>query len=166
MLTPISIRDTRAEQPLATPGRFDDHIIAKAIALLEQRIYATGPTLENPQAARDYLRLQLMQEPHEVFAAVFLTTRHQVIACEYLFRGTVDEADIHPRVVVQRALVHNAAALIVAHQHPSGSTEPSAGDRAVTSRLRMALDLIDVRLLDHVIIGRGTPFSFADRGLL
>lgn len=166
MLTPIAIRDDTAERPTATSGRFDDRIIAKAIALLEQRLYATGPTVTGPEAARDYLRLQLMQEPSEVFAVVFLTTQHQVIACETLFRGTVDAADIHPRVIVQRALFHNAAALLVAHQHPSGSTTPSAADRAITSRLRMALDLIEVRLLDHLVIGRGEPYSFAYHGML
>ncbi|THF65015.1 DNA repair protein RadC [Pseudothauera nasutitermitis] len=166
MLTPIAIRDNTAERPIATSSRSDDRIIAKAIALLEQRLYAAGPALTGPEAARDYLRLQLMQEPSEVFAAVFLTTQHQVIACEILFRGSIDTADIHPRVVVQRALLHNAAALLVAHQHPSGSTTPSAADRALTSRLRMALDLIDVRLLDHLVIGKGEPYSFAYHRLL
>lgn len=166
MLTPTPIRDNTAARPAATSSRSDDRIITKAIALLEQRLYASGPALSDPTAARDYLRLQLMQEPNEVFAVVFLTTQHQVIACETLFRGTVDAADIHPRVVVQRALLLNAAALLVAHQHPSGSTKPSAADRALTSRLRMALDLIDVRLLDHLVIGKGEPYSFARHGLL
>ncbi|RMX06776.1 DNA repair protein RadC [Corticibacter populi] len=166
MLTPIPIRDNTAEPSAATSSRSDDRIIAKAIALLEQRLYATGPIVTTPQAARDYLRLQLMQEPSEVFAVVFLTTQHQVIACETLFRGSVDTTEIHPRVIVQRALLHNAAALIVSHQHPSGNTTPSAADRALTSRLRMALDLIDVRLLDHLVIGKGEPYSFAYHGLL
>ncbi|PND29785.1 DNA repair protein RadC [Achromobacter pulmonis] len=141
-------------------------VVRQAISLLEKRLYPSGPSLSTPEAAHDYLQLQLMKEPSEVFAVVFLTTQHQVIACEILFRGTIDGVDVHPRVVAQRALVHNAAAILVAHQHPSGKTVPSAADRAVTRRLRTALDLIDVRLLDHLVIGKGAPYSFAYHGLI
>ncbi|MCD9007481.1 Mov34/MPN/PAD-1 family protein [Luteimonas sp. XNQY3] len=143
-----------------------DAIIAQALALLEQRIFATGPKISGLKAVADYLRLQLIHEPSEVFAAVFLTTRHQVIAIETLFRGTIDSSEVHPRVVVQRAMAHNAAAVIVAHQHPSGHAQPSAADLILTKDLRCALQMLDVRLLDHFVIGKGTPFSLAKRGLL
>ncbi|CCG36501.1 protein YkfG [Xanthomonas citri pv. mangiferaeindicae LMG 941] len=149
-----------------SPTVDDDRIIEQAIAILERRIFATGPRLTGLEGAREYLRLKLLQEPNEVFVAVFLTTRHRVIACEALFRGTIDGAEVHPRVVVQRALALNAAALIVSHQHPSGDTTPSAADRAITNRLKDALSLVDIRLLDHFIIGKGTPYSFAASGLL
>ncbi|MAH32555.1 MAG: DNA repair protein RadC, partial [Marinobacter sp.] len=95
-----------------------------------------------------------------------LDTRHKVLAYEPLFRGTIDGASVYPRVVVQRALAANAAAVIFAHQHPSGNSEPSAADRAITRRLKDALDLIDIRVLDHFIIGEGRPYSFAENGLL
>ncbi|MFT3803454.1 MAG: DNA repair protein RadC [Burkholderiaceae bacterium] len=167
MLSSLIVRDAIGESSSATTNsEHDNWIIAQAFALLEHRLYASGPTLSAPEAARDYLRLHLMQEPSEVFAAIFLTTQHQVIACEVLFRGTVDQTKVHPRVIVQRALVHNAAALIVAHQHPSGNTSPSDADRAITARLRTALDLIEVRLLDHLVIGKGDPYSFAYHGLI
>src|SRR5690606_13373899 len=97
-------------------------------------------------------------------AALFLDTRHRALAFEELFRGTVDGAEVHPREVVRRALAHNAAALIVGHNHPSGSAEPSAADRAVTARLKQSLALVDVRLLDHFVIGDGAPVSLAARG--
>jgi DNA repair protein RadC len=103
---------------------------------------------------------------HEVFAAIYLTKRHQVIACEELFRGTLDGASVHPRIVVKEALRHNAAALIISHNHPSGQVEPSQADEFITQRLKAALDLIDVRLLDHVITACGASLSFAERGLL
>ena len=103
---------------------------------------------------------------NEVFAAVFLDNRHRVIAFEELFHGTVDGASVHPRVVARRALVHNAAALIACHNHPSGVAEPSRADRAITARLRDALALVDVRLLDHFVVGDGEVVSFAERGWL
>ena len=133
---------------------------------MESRVFKAGPALCGPAAARDYLRLKLAAEPHEVFAVVFLDSQHHVLACESLFRGTVDATPVYPRVIVQRALALNAAALILAHQHPSGNTEPSAADRAVTERVRSALTTVDIRVLDHFVIGKGTPYSFAENGLL
>lgn len=123
-----------------------------------------GDALSDPTAAGRYFAQRLRPHPHEVFAALFLDTRHRAIAFEELFRGTVDGAEVHPREVVRRALAHNAAALIVGHNHPSGINEPSAADRAVTSRLKQALALVDVRLLDHFIVGDGPPLSLAARG--
>ncbi|MBY2956609.1 MULTISPECIES: RadC family protein [Gammaproteobacteria] len=144
----------------------EDRIIQQAIALLEQRIFRAGNALKKPNDACDFLRLMLVGEPNEIFAALFLDTRHQVLAYEPLFRGTIDQTSVYPRVVVQRALAANAAAVIFAHQHPSGNSEPSAADRMITRRLRDALDLIDIRVLDHFIIGQGEPYSFAESGLL
>jgi DNA repair protein RadC len=109
--------------------------------------------------------LQLRDRPYEVFACLFLDTRHRVIAFEELFRGTIDGASVHPRELVRRALEHNAAAVILAHNHPSGVAEPSAADRQITTRLKDALALVDVRVLDHCVVG-DEIVSFAERGLL
>ena len=112
------------------------------------------------------MKSMLRDQPHEVFACLFLDTRHRVIAFEELFHGTIDGATVYPRVVAERALTHGAAALIVAHNHPSGISEPSLADQAITRRLKHALALLDIRLLDHFVIGDGTPVSMAARGLL
>jgi len=125
-----------------------------------------GEALTDPHSAGRYFAQRLRGYPHEVFAALFLDTRHRALAFEELFRGTIDGAEVHPREVVRRALAHNAAALIVGHNHPSGSAEPSAADRAVTAQLKQALALVDVRLLDHFVIGDGPPASMAARGWL
>jgi len=122
--------------------------------------------LENPVATRRYLTSRLRHHPHEVFACLFLDNRHRVIVFEELFRGTVDGASVHPREVVRRALHHNAAAVILAHNHPSGVAEPSRADIRITRRLVEALALVDVRILDHVVIGEGDGVSFAERGLI
>jgi DNA repair protein RadC len=123
-----------------------------------------GDALTDPQAAARYFSQRLRGLPHEVFAALFLDTRHRAIAFEELFRGTIDGAEVHPREVVRRALAHNATALIVGHNHPSGNGEPSAADRAITARLKQALALVEIRLLDHFIVGDGAPVSLAARG--
>ncbi|NQD95908.1 DNA repair protein RadC [Pseudomonas sp. CrR25] len=166
MLTSLARLNSQTEFCPSSVLEYENRIIAQAIGLLERRLFADGPQLSAPEVTSDYLRLKLMPEPSEVFVAVFLSSKHQVIACETLFRGTIDAAQVHPRVVVQRALAHNAAALIVAHQHPSGCSEPSPSDERLTHRLKSALDCVDVRLLDHFIIGKGQPFSFAANALL
>ena len=120
---------------------------------------------DSKDALRDEVPL-MRGLPHEVFACLFLDTRHRVIAFEELFRGTLDGAEVHPREVVQRCLAHHAAAVILGHNHPSGCTEPSAADRAVTARLRQALGLVEVRLLDHFIVGDGPACSMARLGAL
>lgn len=122
--------------------------------------------LTHPAACADYLRARIGGYPYEVFACVFLDNRHRVIACEELFRGTIDGASVHPREVVRRCLTHNAAAVIFAHNHPSGVAEPSQADRDITRHLQQALKLIEVRVLDHFVIGGGTPLSLAERGWL
>lgn len=122
--------------------------------------------LANPAACADYLRARIGAYPYEVFACVFLDNRHRILGFEELFRGTIDGASVHPREVVRRCLAHNAAAVILAHNHPSGVAEPSQADRAITAELKRALETIQVRVLDHFIVGAGAPTSFAARGLL
>ncbi|EUB83739.1 RadC family protein [Pseudomonas sp. GM30] len=120
--------------------------------------------LENPKAVRDYLKSMLRHEPHEVFGCLFLDSKHQVLTFEALFRGSIDNTSVHPREVVKRSLANNAAAVILCHNHPSGNSDPSQADRQLTKRLQKALDLIDVRVLDHFIIGDGEPLSMAECG--
>jgi DNA repair protein RadC len=125
-----------------------------------------GSVLSSPQAVRDYLRLKLQDRPHEVFVAVFLDAQNRVLAVEELFRGTLTQTSVYPREVVKRALHHNAAALIFAHNHPSGIAEPSRSDESLTQALKQALSLVDVKVLDHFVVGAGAAMSFAERGLL
>ena len=132
---------------------------------MEARLRRDG-ALTAPNLTRRYLEARLRGRRNEVFVAVFLDSRHRPIAYETLFNGTVDGATVHPRVVVRRALMHNAAALVVAHGHPSGVAEPSFADRAITKRLAEALALVDIRLIDHFVVGDGESVSFAERGLL
>ena len=120
--------------------------------------------LESPQAVRDYLKSLLRHELHEVFGCLFMDSKHRMLSFEVLFRGSIDSASVYPRQVVKRALAHNAAAVIFCHNHPSGVTEPSQADRTLTKRLSDALDLIEVRVLDHFIVGDGQPLSMVERG--
>lgn len=122
--------------------------------------------LKHPNDVRDYLRARLRDLPYESFVALLLDTQHRVIACEELARGTLDGATVYPREVVKIALKHGAAAVIFAHNHPSGVTEASAADRALTIKLKTALSTVDIRVLDHFIIGEAAPLSFAERGWL
>lgn len=146
---------------------------AQLQAVLEMARRSLGETLQelpvinSPGAVRDYLRLYIGQLAHEVFIALWLDARHQLIACEELARGTLSQTSVYPREVVKRALAHNAAAVIFAHNHPSGANTPSAADEALTHALRDALSLIDIRTLDHFIVAGNTPpLSLAERGLL
>lgn len=125
-----------------------------------------GEVIDSPERTAAYLSARLRDYPHEVFSALFLDNRHRIIAYEELFRGTIDGASVHPREVVRRALAHNAAATIFSHNHPSGIAEPSQADQHITGRLREALALIDVRVLDHIVIGDGEHCSMAQRGLI
>jgi DNA repair protein RadC len=125
-----------------------------------------GPLLGSPRAARDYLIARLRDLPHEVFCCLFLDSRHRLTSCEELFRGTIDGASVHPREVVKQALARNATAVILAHNHPSGIAEPSQADEITTTRLRDALALVEIRLLDHLIIGDGQCTSLAEKGLI
>jgi len=141
-----------------------------AVVELGRRYLAERLTRDNaltsPDQAQDYLRHWLQDRAAESFCCLFLDTRHRVVRAEELFRGTIDGATVHPREVVKRALTHNAAAVIVAHNHPSGVAEPSRADEVLTRRLREALALVDIRLLDHIVVGDGAVVSLAARGLL
>lgn len=125
-----------------------------------------GESLTSPRLTARFLSARLRGHAHEVFACLFLDNRHRVIRFEEMFRGTIDGASVHPREVVKRALSLNAAAVILAHNHPSGVSEPSGADRHLTRRLQDALALVDVRVLDHFVVGDGAPLSFAELGLL
>ena len=120
--------------------------------------------LESPQAVRDYLKSLLRHEHHEVLGCLFMDSKHRMLAFEVLFRGSIDSASVYPRQVVKRALAYNAAAVIFCHNHPSGVPEPSEADRTLTQRLTEALDLIEVRVLDHFIVGDGEPLSMVEHG--
>jgi DNA repair protein RadC len=125
-----------------------------------------GDALTSPEITRFYLSAQLRGYSYEVFACLFLDNQHRVIQLDELFRGTIDGASVYPREVAKQALRHNAAAVIFAHNHPSGISEPSQADKHITEKLKQALALFDIRVLDHFIIGDGQPYSFAEHGLL
>lgn len=149
----------------ATYSRTVHPIVAEALALLAQE-FSPGHAITSPSDLRDYLRLQLADRPHEVFAVVFVDAQHHVIATEEMFRGTLTQTSVYPREVVKAALTHNAAAVVLCHNHPSGSLEPSRADELLTATLKSALALVDVRVLDHFIVTRAGSISFAERGLL
>jgi DNA repair protein RadC len=140
-------------------------VIQRASALIAQRFRAGAPVIDSPARTREFLQHQVGSLDHEVFGILLLDNRHRLIRCEILFRGTIDGASVFPREVVREVLSANAAAVILFHNHPSGISEPSRADELVTSRLREALQLIDVRVLDHIIVGESIC-SFAERGLL
>jgi DNA repair protein RadC len=142
-----------------------DEIIAAARDLMSSRV-RRGTSLSSPKATRDYLTLKLGTLEREVFAVLFLDKRHRLISYQEMFQGTIDGASVHPREVVKEALKQNAAAVILAHPHPSGVAEPSQADEFITTRLKEALGLVDIRILDHVIVAGGDTVSFAERGLL
>jgi DNA repair protein RadC len=140
-----------------------------AMALLERQameVLDTSPVLSCTASVRRYLRCRLARLPREVFGCLFLDSRHHLIAYEALFMGTVDRASVHPREILRRALELNAAALILAHNHPSGVAEPSSSDVVLTRDVADLLARVDVRVLDHLVVGRGSEVSFAERGLL
>jgi DNA repair protein RadC len=152
--------------------RFSEAKYAQLQAVLEMgrrhlaEVMVRESALESPNAVREYLKAMLRHEPHEVFGCLFLDSKHKVLVFEKLFTGSINTANVYPRQVVKRALAHNAAALILCHNHPSGVTQPSQADRHLTQRLKQALGLIDVEVLDHIIIGEGEPLSMAEYGWL
>ena len=145
---------------------------AELVAVLELARRAMAEQLSQravfdaPEAVRQYVQMHIGTRPHEVFAVLFLDAQHRLIVLEELFRGTLTQTSVYPREVVLRALHHHAAAVVLAHNHPSGSIEPSRADETLTQTLRAALSLVDVRVLDHVIVGVGRSFSMAEQGLL
>ena len=140
-------------------------ILMQADALISRRFCSAARLLSEPQRVKDFLRFHLGGKDYEVFRLLHLTKRNRLIAVEDLFRGTIDGANVYPREVVKSALARGSASVIVYHNHPSGHSEPSPADEGVTRRLRQALDLVDVRLLDHLVVGE-TIYSFAEHGIL
>ncbi len=143
----------------------NQEIITKALEILSNTI-ASQDTLENPTAVKQYLTIKLAQEEREVFAVLFLNNAHQVIEYTELFYGTINAASVYPREVVKAGLKLNAAAAILAHNHPSGIAEPSSADRQITDTLVDICQVVDIRIIDHTIIGGNNAISFAERGLL
>jgi DNA repair protein RadC len=131
-----------------------------------QERLSPGKLIGSPADSRNFLLIRLRDRPHEVFCCLFLDNRHRVLAFDELFRGTIDNTTVYPREVVKQALEWNAAAVIIAHNHPSGVPEPSEADQLITRRIRSALELVDIRLLDHFVVGDGNCVSLASRGLL
>lgn len=153
-------------------GAFDElrtatatEIISAARRAMTRRV-RRGMAMDSPRTVREFLTVKLGALEHETFAVLLLDTRHRLIDYVELFRGTIDKASVHPREVVKLALARNAAALVLAHPHPSGAAEPSQADELITRRLKEALALVDVRLLDHIIVAGGEAISFCERGLL
>ena len=140
-------------------------LVQQALDLLACEVHEAD-TLASPEFVRDYLRVLLGDRPHEVFAVVFLDTQHRVLDVIEMFRGTLTQTSVYPREVVIEALARNAAAVILAHNHPSGCADPSTADEALTRTLKAALALVDVRVLDHFVVTRSAVVSFAERGLL
>ena len=140
--------------------------IRRALTLLERQLREPGASFTSTTAVRDWLRLQLASLEREVFTVLFLDNQHRLLEHETLFLGTINHTEVHPREIVKSALRHNTAAVILAHNHPSGITDASKADRTITSRIVNALTLVDIRVLDHFIIGDGDALSFAERGWL
>jgi DNA repair protein RadC len=155
----LLVRDERGDYRRASANE----VLHAARNVLAKRV-RRGTKFSAPQAVREFLSVKLGDRQHEVFVVVMLDNQHRLIeACE-MFRGTIDGASVYPREVVKEALMHNAAAVILAHNHPSGVAEPSAADRALTERLKSALALVDIRVLDHFVVGGESVISFAERG--
>lgn len=145
----------------------EEALISNALLCLENRLrYHARESLDNSRDVCAYTRLQLAEEQEEVFAALFLNNQHQLIAFEKLFHGTINEAAVYPRRVVKKALEHNAAKIIIAHNHPSNNCNPSAADEEMTRVLKKILSIVDVQLVDHIVVSHEEVYSFAERGLL
>jgi DNA repair protein RadC len=142
-----------------------DAVIARALAILASRVKAR-PVVDSPGVVKDYLRLALAHLEHEVFGILFLDNHMGVIEDEVMFRGTLNQTSVYPREVVKAAIKHNASAVLLYHNHPSGKAEPSRADEHLTSGLRQALTLVDVKVLDHLVVTNTDVVSFAERGLL
>jgi DNA repair protein RadC len=140
-------------------------VLEMARRALEEKL-KNGDILSSPESVREYLRLSLQGKQHEVFVGIFLDAQNRIIATEELFKGTLTQASVYPREIVKRALHHNAAAMIFAHNHPSGLAEPSQADEVLTISLKQALALVDVKVLDHFVVGSDSAMSFAERGLI
>ena len=158
-MTPAAINRRLASVPA-------EALVARALVVLEERLRYPDTVLTSPNAVRDYLRLRLAAREREVFLCIWLDAQHRLIECEQLFEGTLTQTSVYPREIVKSALRRNAAAVIFAHNHPSGVAEASQADQIITESLQRALALVDVKVIDHMIVGAGACMSFAERGLL
>ena len=150
--------------PTMTP--YAQRTIRRALNILERQLREPGAVFTTSSSVRDWLRLQLTQEQREEFSVLWLDNQHRLIAYDTLFLGTINTITVHPREIVKAGLKHNAAAAVLAHNHPSGLAEPSKADRQITTRIQQALELVDIRLLDHLVVGGMDVISFAERGWL
>ena len=143
----------------------DSAVIDTALRILAQRV-SKGPLMSSPRVVKDFLRLRFADLQHEVFCVLYLDKRQRLIACEDLFRGTIDGASVFPREIVKAALRHNAASCVCAHNHPSNNPQPSQADELITTRIKAALEILDLRLLDHIVVSACETISFAEKGLI
>jgi DNA repair protein RadC len=143
-----------------------NQLIKQALYCLEKRLRYGNELFTHPKDIMDYLRLQFADEPNEVFGVLFLTNANRLLAFEKMFWGTINSATVYPRVVVQKALAHNAASVIFAHNHPGGTCKPSIGDKIITQKLRDILDVVDIKVLDHVIVTEKSWFSFKEQSFM
>ena len=143
----------------------DSEVIDMALRILAERV-TQGPVMSSPRVVKDFLRLRFSGLQHEVFCVLYLDKRHRLIACEDLFRGTVDGANVFPREIIKASLRHNAASILCAHNHPSNNPSPSQADELITTRIKAAVELLDLKLLDHLVVTAGETVSFAELGLI
>jgi DNA repair protein RadC len=162
--SPVLIEAGEGRYHLSEPASLDD-VYNLMLSLLEIK-YLRPDTLSTPDAVRRFLQVKLANREHEVFSVVFLDSQHRVISYEEMFRGTIDAAAVYPREVTKRCLQLNAAAVIFSHSHPSGIPDPSTADIRITERLKEALSLVDIRVLDHIVIGGTDSVSMAEKGIL
>lgn len=158
--------DRFANIPVSGLSELEQASLVELALLVLQERHRPGQHLRGTDNTRDFFRLLLSERKNEVFGVMFLDTRHRVLCVEELFQGTLDGASVHPRVVLQRAMECNAAAVILYHNHPSGMVKPSRADEVLTQKLQKVLSLVDVRVLDHVVVGSEGTVSFAENGLL
>ena len=159
------------DAPTYTPRNLTDtisegEVLAKALEIIENRLRKPGEAMTSPQSVKDYLTIKLAELEHEVFFTLWLDGQHRVIQFGSMFRGTLSQTSVYPREVVKEALRLNAGAVIFAHNHPSGMPEPSRADEMLTKTLQEALALVDVKVLDHIVVGGTTTVSFAEMGLI
>ena len=151
---------------VSIPNLAESNLVISALRCLERNLRHGSVLLNESREVCTYLQLQLAEEKNEVFSTLFLDNQHRLLAFEKLFYGTINEAMIYPRIIIQKALEHNAAAIILAHNHPSGKCEPSNADKEITVQIRTILEILNISLLDHIIVSHPNTYSFAEHGLL
>lgn len=151
---------------IAEISAHEQQTIQEAFKILERSLRSPGVSMTNPEQVANYMKLNIAVKPHEVFMVMFLDSQHRLVETQEMFRGTINQASVYPREIVKEALRLNAAACILAHNHPSGIAEPSVTDKEITKKIKQALELIEVTVLDHFVIGGTTHTSFVERGLM